>query len=489
MLDILFSHSYYYPLDQKQWNNKTPYPPLGTIYAASLLRNSGFSVSLFDTNLRDNPFEIEKEIQDQKPSFLVIYDDGFNYLTKMCLTNMREAAFEMIAIGKKYNCTVIVNSSDSTDHYKKYLSKGADYVLLGEGEISLKELVFKLGNNEQIDLLKGIVYKNDLDYTINPKREVLKDLDELPMPAWDLIDINAYKDVWAKSGKNFTLNIATTRGCPYKCNWCAKPIYGVRYNSHSPEYITKLIATLKENYSVTNFWMCDDIFGLKPNWVQEFDVLLKKENLEISFKIQSRADLLLKENSIEALVNSGLKEVWIGAESGSQNILDAMDKGTTIEQIETATKLLQERGVRVAFFIQYGYLGETKVDIDKTIDLIRRAKPDDMGISISYPLPGTKFYEKVKSQLKEKQNWTDSNDLAMMFSGTFNPHFYKKLHSYTHKEFQIIRGVESLKRGLRKPISLKKGDIKTMLKTPLYWFLAKKEKFQLSNMENKNERN
>ena len=147
----------------------------------------------------------------------------------MCLTNMREAAFDMIAIGKKHNCTVIVNSSDSTDHYKKYLNKGADYVLLGEGEISLKELVFKLVNNEQIDLLKGIVYKNDLDYTINPKREVLKNLDELPMPAWDLIDINAYKKVWSRSGKKFTLNIATTRGCPYKCNWCAKPIYGVRY--------------------------------------------------------------------------------------------------------------------------------------------------------------------------------------------------------------------------------------------------------------------
>ena len=123
MLDILFSHSYYYPLDKKQWENKTPYPPLGTIYAASLMRENNFSISLFDTNLRNNPFDIEKEIQEKKPSFLVIYDDGFNYLTKMCLTNMREAAFEMITIGKKYNCTVIVNSSDSTDHYKKYLGK------------------------------------------------------------------------------------------------------------------------------------------------------------------------------------------------------------------------------------------------------------------------------------------------------------------------------------------------------------------------------
>ena len=469
MLDILFSHSYYYPLDQKQWNNKTPYPPLGTIYAASLLRNSGFSVSLFDTNLRDNPFEIEKEIQDQKPSFLVIYDDGFNYLTKMCLTNMREAAFEMIAIGKKYNCTVIVNSSDSTDHYKKYLSKGADYVLLGEGEISLKELVFKLGNNEQIDLLKGIVYKNDLDYTINPKREVLKDLDELPMPAWDLIDINAYKEVWARSGEKFTLNIATTRGCPYKCNWCAKPIYGVRYNSHSPEYITKLIATLKENYSVTNFWMCDDIFGLKPKWVQNFNTTLKEAELKIAYTIQSRVDLLLKEDTIDALAESGLKEVWVGAESGSQKILDAMDKGTQLNQIYKATQLLKLKKIKVAFFIQFGYLNETKDDISKTIEMIKELQPDNIGVSVSYPLPGTKFYEMVKDDLKFKSNWKDSDDLAMMFQGTFNSRFYKKLHRYVHKEYRKSQAIFNFHQLLKNPFSISKDKVRSLL---LYFYYA-----------------
>ena len=488
MLDVLFSHSYYYKMDPKQWETGMPYPPLGTIYAAGFLRNNGFEVDLFDVGLKERPNEITEIIEEKKPRYLVLYDDGFNYLTKMCLTKMREAAFEMISIGKSKGCTVVVSSSDSTDHYSQYLDRGADIVLLGEGEISLLETLKELDQQRSLESVKGIVYQSDSGTVNNGRREVIRDLEILPQPAWDLIGINDYKLAWTNKTP-YALNIATTRGCPYKCNWCAKPIYGNRYNSRSPKRVVEEIKFLKEQHNVTNFWMCDDIFGLKPNWVQEFDVLLKKENLEISFKIQSRADLLLKENSIEALVNSGLKEVWIGAESGSQNILDAMDKGTTIEQIETATKLLQERGVRVAFFIQYGYLGETKADIDKTIDLIRRAKPDDMGISISYPLPGTKFYEKVKSQLKEKQNWTDSNDLAMMFSGTFNPHFYKKLHSYTHKEFQIIRGVESLKRGLRKPNSLKKEDIKTMLKTPLYWFLAKKEKFQLSNMENKNERN
>ena len=467
MLDILFSHSYYYPLDKKQWANKTPYPPLGTIYAASFMRVSGYSVSLFDTNLRNNPFDIETEIQEKKPSYLVIYDDGFNYLTKMCLTNMREAAFEMIAIGKKHNCTVIVNSSDSTDHFKKYLNTGADYIMLGEGELTLKELIFKLKNKEPVTDLKGIVYKDEDDFITTPKREVLKDLDEISLPAWDLVDMDAYKKVWAERGREFTLNIATTRGCPYKCNWCAKPIYGVRYNSHSPEYITKHLSFLKETYGVSNFWMCDDIFGLKPNWVQSFNVELKKVKLSIEYTIQSRVDLLLKEDTINALAESGLKEVWVGAESGSQKILDAMDKGTQLSQIYDATRLLKEKKVSVALFIQFGYLGETKEDIAKTVAMIKELQPDNIGISVSYPLPGTKFYEMVKDDLKVKSNWTDSDDLAMMFQGTFNSNYYKKLHRYVHKEYRKSQAIANYKSFFKNPFSISVSKLRSML---LYFY-------------------
>jgi len=467
MLDILFSHSYYYPLDKKQWANKTPYPPLGTIYAASFMRVSGYSVSLFDTNLRNNPFDIETEIQEKKPSYLVIYDDGFNYLTKMCLTNMREAAFEMIAIGKKHNCTVIVNSSDSTDHFKKYLNAGADYIMLGEGELTLKELIFKLKNKEPVTDLKGIVYKDEDDFITTPKREVLKDLDEISLPAWDLVDMDAYKKVWAERGREFTLNIATTRGCPYKCNWCAKPIYGVRYNSHSPEYITKHLSFLKETYGVSNFWMCDDIFGLKPNWVQSFNVELKKVKLSIEYTIQSRVDLLLKEDTINALAESGLKEVWVGAESGSQKILDAMDKGTQLSQIYDATRLLKEKKVSVALFIQFGYLGETKEDIAKTVAMIKELQPDNIGISVSYPLPGTKFYEMVKDDLKVKSNWTDSDDLAMMFQGTFNSNYYKKLHRYVHKEYRKSQAIANYKSFFKNPFSISVSKLRSML---LYFY-------------------
>jgi anaerobic magnesium-protoporphyrin IX monomethyl ester cyclase len=467
MCDVLFSHSYYYQLDPKQWKNKTPYPPLGTLYAASLLRKNNFNVSLFDTNLLNSPKQIERMIEEQQPKYLVIYDDGFNYLTKMCLTNMREACFEMIQIGKRHNCIVIVCSSDASDHFEKYLSTGADFIIKGEGEQTLLELLKSLEKKENSFLsINGLVYKDNSKTVINKPREVLQNLDDLPQPAWDLIDIDSYKNIWSKSGQKFTLNIATTRGCPYKCNWCAKPIYGNRYNAHSPQYIVDQIELLQEKFEVSRFWMCDDIFGLKPNWVQEFNQILKNRNLKIRYFIQSRVDLLLKEDTIDALAESGLEEVWVGAESGSQRILDAMDKGTRIEEIEHATQLLKSKKIKVAFFLQFGYLTETEKDIKKTIAMVKKLQPDNIGISVSYPLPGTKFYDKVKEDLKVKANWTDSDDFDMMFQGTYNTPYYRKLQRYVHKEFRKQQGLQNLKNITK--VSFDINKLKSILKLGYY---------------------
>jgi len=464
MTDIVFSHSYYYRFDTKQWKNKTPFPPLGTIYAAAYLREHGYTVKLFDANLLEDPKTIKPYLEKHQPKIFVLYDDGFNYLTKMCLTKMREAAFEMIKIAKQLDCKVIACSSDSTDHYEKYLNAGADFIIQGEGEVSLKELVDALTNNEDTKNIKGLVYKEGVEFIKTQKRIVTKNLDEFPLPAWDLVDIEAYKNVWKQSGNEFTLNIATTRGCPFKCNWCAKPIYGNRYNSHSPEYITKHIRYLSE---------------LKPNWVQEFNMLLKKEKLSISYYIQSRVDLLLKEDTIDALAESGLEEVWVGAESGSQAILDAMDKETTVAQIYEATQLIKQKNIRVAFFIQFGYLGETKTDIAKTISMIKELIPDNIGVSVSYPLPGTKFYDKVKDDLKLKANWTDSDDLAMMFKGTYSSAFYKKLQRYVHKEYRKSQGIKHLK-------NFSTANFKSILKLVYYIPSAFFDKIQLKNMEHIN---
>jgi anaerobic magnesium-protoporphyrin IX monomethyl ester cyclase len=275
-------------------------------------------------------------------------------------------------------------------------------------------------------------------------RPVLKDLDSLPDPAWDLVDMEAYRSLWMRAHGRWQLNMATTRGCPYKCNWCAKPIYGNRYNARSPERVAAEIAMLVRTYGVSDFWMADDIFGLKPGWVQAFRDALKTHNVAITYKIQSRADLLLEADNIDALVASGLRQVWIGAESGSQKILDAMDKGTTLAQIADSTRILKAKGVEVCFFLQFGYLDETREDIEATLKMMEDLLPHDIGVSVSYPLPGTKFYDRVKSMLGEKQNWTDSDDLAMMYPATFQPAFYKRLHRVVHQRFRLRQGKVAL---------------------------------------------
>src|SRR5258706_644426 len=402
MKNILFSHSYFLRFSAKQWAIRTPAPPIGTLYAAALMREKGYKVSFFDTMFVHGPEEIVPALEHHNPAFFVLYDDGFNYLTKMCLTNMREAAFKMIRLAKERNCTVIVSSSDSADHYEQYLQQGADFILLGEAEQSLSELITALDqNNNNFLAIPGLVFQQNEAVIKTARRNVMKDLDSLPFPAWDLVNVDTYRRMWMKHKGYFSLNIATTRGCPFKCNWCAKPIYGNRYNSRSPQNVVAELKMLKEKFDFDHIWFCDDIFGLKPGWVHEFADLVEEETLQFKFKIQARVDLMIQENYIKDLARAGCENIWMGAESGSQKILDAMDKGTTVEQIYNATRLLKKNGIHPSFFIQFGYPGETKEDIVKTIRMINELLPFEIGISVSYPLPGTLFYEKVKSELRE----------------------------------------------------------------------------------------
>lgn len=468
MKKILFTHSYFYKFDQKQWKTAEPYPPLMTITAAALMREDGYEVQLFDSGLKDTADEIVPILDSFKPDYLVIFDDGFNYLTKMCLTTMREAAFKMQQFAKERGAKVITCSSDSTDHFEKYLSNGADFVLRGEGEVTLKELIQVLNLGRDGKEVKGVFFISNDGIKTPPPRGVNTELDILPPAAWDLVDLDLYRKIWQKKGGTFYVNIATTRGCPYKCNWCAKPIYGNRYNSRSPRLVVDEIELHVKKHKTDHFWMCDDIFGLKPGWVQEFRDELQERKLKIKYKIQSRADLLLKEDNIDALVSSGLDEVWIGAESGSQKILDAMDKGTTLEQIGESTRLLKSKGVKVAFFIQFGYLGETRTDINKTIKMVLDLMPDKLGASVSYPLPGTKFYDMVKQDLSKKSNWTDSDDLDMMFQNTYSPEFYRKLHRYLHNRYRIKRGAMTIKSVLRNPSKLNFENVKNIASLGLH---------------------
>ncbi|WDF53808.1 B12-binding domain-containing radical SAM protein [Mucilaginibacter sp. KACC 22063] len=470
---VLLTHSYFLRFDQKQWETGQPYPPLATLIAAAIMRDKGYEVDFFDTMFAFDANDVENALYSQSPKYFVVYDDCFNYLTKMCLTNMREAAFEMFGLAKKYGAKVIVASSDATDRHLEYLKQGADFVILGEADDTLPDLLNTLDTGRDVSEVKGIAFLDNGQLIKTSARPVIRDLDRLPFAAWDLLDVAPYREMWMKSKSYFALNMGTTRGCPFKCNWCAKPIYGNRYNSRSPEHVVEELSIMKQRFNFDYIWFCDDIFGLKPGWVETFSRLVKEYQLDFKFKIQSRADLLTEDKEVKALADAGCDNAWIGAESGSQKILDAMDKGTTIEQIHTATHLLKKHGIKPSFFIQFGYPGETKADIMETVAMINRLLPYEIGISVSYPLPGTIFYERVQAQLKQKTNWTDSDEMALMFKNTYPAGFYKQLHKYVHQNYHRNLALNGLANLFKAPL---KADKKTFKKaasliyhTPATW--------------------
>ena len=448
MAEILLGQSYYLRFDPKLWQQMQPYPPLGTLYAASFLRKHGYAPAMFDAMLAESENEWAQALEKQAPRFAVLYEDNFNYLSKMCLLRMRQAAFTMIEMARQRGCTVILCGADATDHADEYLARGADFVLLGEGEQTLVELLDELSGKTKagFESILGLVYKAAGQNQSNPRRSDIHDLDGLPFPAWDLVDIVRYRSIWLERHGYFSMNMVTTRGCPFHCNWCAKPIWGQRYNTRSPENVASELAWLKQNFQLEHVWFADDIFGLKPGWLARFgDLIAASPQGSVPFKCLSRADLLTRPGEVQALKRAGAKTIWMGAESGSQKILDAMDKGTRVEQIHEAARLLKAAGIQVGFFLQFGYPGETRADIEKTIQLVRDCAPDDIGISVSYPMPGTKFFSAVGAQLGEKQNWQDSNDLAMLYQGPFPTAFYRKLHSMVHKEFRAHKAWQTLK--------------------------------------------
>jgi anaerobic magnesium-protoporphyrin IX monomethyl ester cyclase len=451
MAQVLFGQSYYLHFDPKLYAAMQPYPPLGTLYAASYLRERGYAVALFDAMLASSEVEWEYALDRHTPTYAVLYEDSFNYLSKMCLLRMRQAAFTMIRAAKERGSTIIISSSDATDHLNEYFAQGADYVLMGEGEKTLGELLDALTGRIATDLpgIRGLAFRDStgrIQKTL--PRDFIRDLDQLPFPAWDLVDMPRYQRSWRAAHGYFSMNLVTTRGCPYHCNWCAKPIYGQRYNVRSPGNVVAEMKLIKERFHPDHVEFADDIFGLKPGWIDRFADLVREQEAQIPFKCLLRADLV-KEETAAVLQRAGCRTVWMGAESGSQRILDAMDKGTRVEQIYTATERLHRAGIQVGFFLQFGYRGEDRRDIEKTLQMVRDCRPDDIGISVSYPLPGTKFFEAVRQELGEKQNWMDSDDLAMMYHGTYSSQFYRELHRVVHAEFRLRRSWAELARVMR----------------------------------------
>jgi anaerobic magnesium-protoporphyrin IX monomethyl ester cyclase len=444
------AQSYYLRFDPKLRGAGQPVPPLGSLICAAVLRERGFDVRFFDSMLADSEDDCGRALDREEPAALVIFEDSFNYLTKMCLERMREAAVKMIGLAKDRGIDVIVAGSDATDEPGFFLRAGADAVAVGEGEFAVAEWLD--AGSKAPGPIRGIVTRGvDGALAFAPPRVPVTDVDSIPSPAWDLVDIEAYRRIWRPRHRHFSLPLATSRGCPFHCNWCAKPIWGQRYNAMSPARAALEVAALKR-LGATYVNVLDDIFGLKPGWMEAFAHELSSLDAALPFRCLSRADLL-SDRTIRALRSAGCDTVWIGAESGSQKILDAMEKGTTVEEIRSAAARVRAAGIKTGLFLQFGYVGETEDDVRATLELVEGVLPDDIGISVSYPLPGTRFHARVKDEMGRSRHWRDSADLAMLFHGQQSTAYYRRLHAHAHARFRLARALRTRDHGwLRAPM-------------------------------------
>lgn len=431
---ILLTHSFFLAQDAKQLAKMKPYSPLSTLILSSLLRRNGHETALFDATFATGPEGFGDALDAHRPSVVVVMEDNFNFLTKMCTTVRRESALAMISAARARGCKVAVNGPDAADNPAVYLAAGADAVALGEGEAALAELVDLWARGENAaEAVAGLVLPGRVGLLTTRPRGPMRNLDELPPPAWDLLDVEAYRRAWTAAHGEFSWNMASSRGCPYTCNWCAKPTFGRRYTVRSPTNVVRELDLLKHEVAPDHVWFADDIFGLDVDWTMAFAKGVEEAGCRIPFTMQSRVNLM-PPAMVGALVRAGVREVWIGVESGSQKILDAMDKGATVQAARYATRVLKGHGVRACWFIQLGYPSETWEDLLSTRDLIREEQPDEIGVSVAYPLPGTEFHARVQAQLGRQRNWKDTGDLAMLFQGAYSTTFYRQVRDVLHAE-------------------------------------------------------
>lgn len=447
---LLVASPYHQPLDPKEVAAGKPYPPIGPLVSVAALRAQGHTIAMYDPMFTRNVELFADALRGHKPRAVAIIADPHAVPVKMCLTSMRTAALRMVELAKQAGACVFVSGPDPTDHPEPYLAAGADTIATGEHDEAV------LAWAKWADPLAGAASAssgpNAQTSSVLPRNQAITQLDSLPDPAFESIDLAAYARRWRKRHGHWELSLSTARGCPYRCNWCAKPTWGRTYHAASPERAAAMVANVRAAYAPDRIWFTDDIFAVKPAWLARYRELVGGDPLP--FRCNTRADLVREGEYVKNLVASGCIEVWMGAESGSDSVLAAMDKDQTRADIDTAVARLRDAGIRVGFFLQLGYPGETHADVLGTLEMVRELRPDEIGVSVSYPLPGTVFYERVAAKLR-KFHWENAMDNEVLFAGAFPQGYYDSVRELLRAQHARVVFQPQLSRaGARKAAAL-----------------------------------
>jgi anaerobic magnesium-protoporphyrin IX monomethyl ester cyclase len=307
-----------------------------------------------------------------------------------------------------------------------YLDAGFDAVVPGEGEATLLELAGRIAAHRDLTTVPGLIVRREGRLVRGPHRPFLKDLDALPLPAWDLVDMERYLDEWQKRTGERRAAVLTSRGCPFDCSWCSKPTFGRTFRQQSPARVVEELVALKTRYGVDYVRFCDDVFGISRPWIDELIDRMQAADLGLQFECLARVDLL-KPDLLHRLRSVGLARVYVGVESGSQKMLDLMNRGTKLGQVERTAAALRAEGIRQFWFLMLGYPGETLEDIEATLQLFRRFSPEEYSVSIAVPIPGTRFHQVVKDRLlrRKRAGTRGSGGSSLLYEAAYPETLYR----------------------------------------------------------------
>lgn len=435
-MDILLTHGYFLHDDPKEREIMKPYPPLGLLYISSFLKQKNFAVEIFDSTFADKK-QFANLLITHKPKIVGIYS---NLMTKFNV-------LEMIRLAKKQNCIVIVGGPDPPHYAEEYLNFGADVVVIGEGEEAIEELIPILseGKYERLASVAGIIYKDERKQVQRtPPRNLIPNLDTLPLPDRRSIDLHKYVATWKQHHGMGAVSLITSRGCPYSCTWCSHSVFGKTLRKRSAHLVADEVEWILSTYHPDMLWYADDVFNINHKWLFQYAAELKRRNIKIPFECICRADRM-NEDIVRTLKEMGCFRVWIGSESGSQRLLDAMQRGVKAEQVQAMTRLAKKFGIETGMFLMWGFGDENENDIAQTIEHVKKANPDTFLTTVAYPIKGTTYYESEAAQARivEASGWVESSDRDYKIKGRHSRRYYNFVNRRLQNEVQLARFQEN----------------------------------------------
>lgn len=432
-MDLLLTHGYFLFEDPAERKVMKPYPPLGILYLSAYLKTRGFEVELFDSTF-ESLQAFETYLARLRPPVVGLYA---NLMTKA-------RVLRMMRLAKKQGCHVVVGGPDPPYYAEEYLAHGADVVVIGEGEQTLEALLPELqrGNTTRLEHIAGLAYRDEFGRVRRtPPRTLLPHLDALPLPDREAISLQRYMHTWKKHHGLSSISLITARGCPYTCTWCSHSVFGRSLRKRAPENVAEEVQGLIERYQPDMLWYADDVFNIHAKWFYAYARELKRRNIAIPFECICRADRL-DEQLLQTLKQMGCFRMWIGSESGSQRLLDRMKRGVRAEQVQAMTRMARKYGIETGMFLMWGYEDETEQDIRETIEHVKKAHPDIVLTTVSYPIKGTEYYERMHRQhaIIADRPWETSTDRDYRIRGRHSKRYYYFVNRWLYGELALSNG-------------------------------------------------